>query len=183
MARRPAEWSAQAITWARLHPRASSGIGGVFLVLLLVVAVLVPAQGPGNASTAATRTDLPPATTSPAGGGSPTTAPAPPSVPEVVSVQEAAPTPAAPPVTRRPQPTAPALPVAASTPASRQKTTQKATKPAPSATRSPAKATRSPAVFYGSCLTARLAGAAPLYEGQPGYSRWLDWDGDGVACD
>ncbi|WP_207550282.1 MULTISPECIES: excalibur calcium-binding domain-containing protein [Parafrankia] len=182
MARRPAEWSAQAVRWARLHPRAGGGIGGAFLVLLLVVAALVPAQGPGNASTAATGTDLPP-TTSPAGALAPTTAPALLPVPEVVSVQEAAPTPTAPPVIRRPQTTAPAMPVAASTPASRQKTTQKATHPAPSATRSPAKATPSPAVFYSSCLTARLAGAAPLYEGQPGYSRWLDWDGDGVACD
>ncbi|WP_054570909.1 excalibur calcium-binding domain-containing protein [Frankia sp. R43] len=183
MARRTAEWSAQAVRWARLHPRASTGIGGAFLVLLLVVAALVPAQGPGSASSAAARTDLPPATASPAGSLAPTTAPALLPAPAVVSVQEAAPTPTAPPVIRRPQTTAPVMPVAASTPASRQKPTQKATQPAPSVTRSPAKATRSPAVFYSSCLTARLAGAAPLYEGQPGYSRWLDWDGDGVACD
>ncbi|WP_431816659.1 excalibur calcium-binding domain-containing protein [Gordonia jacobaea] len=36
---------------------------------------------------------------------------------------------------------------------------------------------------YGSCSAARAAGAAPLYEGQPGYSSSLDRDGDGVACE
>ena len=36
---------------------------------------------------------------------------------------------------------------------------------------------------YGSCDEARAAGAAPLYAGQPGYSRKLDRDGDGVACE
>ena len=36
---------------------------------------------------------------------------------------------------------------------------------------------------YGSCAEARAAGAAPLYAGQPGYSRKLDRDGDGVACE
>ncbi|WP_231494337.1 excalibur calcium-binding domain-containing protein [Arthrobacter sp. 9MFCol3.1] len=29
----------------------------------------------------------------------------------------------------------------------------------------------------------RQAGAAPIYAGQPGYSRKLDRDGDGVACE
>ncbi len=36
---------------------------------------------------------------------------------------------------------------------------------------------------YGSCAQARAAGAAPLYAGSPGYSRQLDRDGDGVACE
>ncbi|TFV55503.1 excalibur calcium-binding domain-containing protein [Mycobacterium sp. PS03-16] len=36
---------------------------------------------------------------------------------------------------------------------------------------------------YSSCADARAAGAAPLYAGQPGYSRKLDRDGDGVACE
>ncbi|MDI2124920.1 excalibur calcium-binding domain-containing protein [Yinghuangia seranimata] len=38
-------------------------------------------------------------------------------------------------------------------------------------------------VFYRTCAEAKAAGAAPLYEGQPGYSRHLDRDGDGIACD
>lgn len=37
--------------------------------------------------------------------------------------------------------------------------------------------------YYGSCAQARAAGAAPLYAGSPGYSRQLDRDGDGVACE
>ncbi|MED5816125.1 excalibur calcium-binding domain-containing protein [Mycolicibacterium sp. 050232] len=37
--------------------------------------------------------------------------------------------------------------------------------------------------IYSSCASARAAGAAPLYAGQPGYNRRLDLDGDGVACE
>ncbi|MEU4836865.1 excalibur calcium-binding domain-containing protein [Nocardia testacea] len=40
-----------------------------------------------------------------------------------------------------------------------------------------------PSVTFGSCAEACAAGAAPLYSGQPGYSRKLDRDGDGVACE
>ncbi|MDD9379514.1 excalibur calcium-binding domain-containing protein [Streptomyces sp. ZAF1911] len=36
---------------------------------------------------------------------------------------------------------------------------------------------------YRNCAEARAAGAAPIRRGQPGYSRHLDRDGDGVACD
>ncbi|BCI80096.1 excalibur calcium-binding domain-containing protein [Mycobacterium sp. SMC-18] len=38
-------------------------------------------------------------------------------------------------------------------------------------------------VSFGSCAEAISAGAAPLYVGEPGYSRKLDRDGDGVACE
>lgn len=38
-------------------------------------------------------------------------------------------------------------------------------------------------VYYPNCAAARAAGAAPLYQGQPGYSTKLDRDGDGVACE
>lgn len=38
-------------------------------------------------------------------------------------------------------------------------------------------------VFYKNCDAVRAAGAAPLFRGQPGYSRDLDGDGDGVACE
>lgn len=52
----------------------------------------------------------------------------------------------------------------------------------------PAAAGQAPAqegtgVVYGSCAEARAAGAAPLRAGSPGYSRKLDRDGDGVACE
>ena len=37
--------------------------------------------------------------------------------------------------------------------------------------------------YYANCAAVRAAGAAPLRVGQPGYSRTLDRDGDGVACE
>ncbi|WP_394539546.1 excalibur calcium-binding domain-containing protein [Lysobacter enzymogenes] len=36
---------------------------------------------------------------------------------------------------------------------------------------------------YGNCAAVRAAGAAPLLRGEPGYSRRLDRDGDGRACE
>ena len=38
-------------------------------------------------------------------------------------------------------------------------------------------------VYYQNCSAVRAAGKAPLYQGLPGYSRKLDRDGDGVACE
>lgn len=37
--------------------------------------------------------------------------------------------------------------------------------------------------YYRNCSEARAAGAAPVREGDPGYSRKLDRDGDGVGCE
>ncbi|WP_344230849.1 excalibur calcium-binding domain-containing protein [Citricoccus alkalitolerans] len=48
---------------------------------------------------------------------------------------------------------------------------------APEPTRAPASA------FYANCDAARAAGAAPVYRGDPGYSKKLDRDGDGVGCE
>ena len=42
---------------------------------------------------------------------------------------------------------------------------------------------RAPTQPYASCAQARAAGAAPLYEGDPGYNPRLDRDKDGVACE
>lgn len=36
---------------------------------------------------------------------------------------------------------------------------------------------------YPNCAAARAAGAAPVRAGDPGYSRKLDRDGDGVGCE
>ncbi|MFC6332163.1 excalibur calcium-binding domain-containing protein [Paenibacillus septentrionalis] len=36
---------------------------------------------------------------------------------------------------------------------------------------------------YKNCTEAREAGVTPLYEGEPGYSKKLDRDGDGIACE
>jgi hypothetical protein len=39
------------------------------------------------------------------------------------------------------------------------------------------------AAHYANCSAARAAGAAPVRVGDPGYSRKLDRDGDGVGCE
>lgn len=50
--------------------------------------------------------------------------------------------------------------------------------------RSPvARARSSASAYYRSCAVARAAGAAPIRRGQAGYSRHLDRDGDGIACE
>ena len=36
--------------------------------------------------------------------------------------------------------------------------------------------------YYPDCASVHAAGKAPLLRGEPGYSRGLDADGDGVAC-
>lgn len=63
-------------------------------------------------------------------------------------------------------------------------------RPAKPAAKPPAKAKRkkqktAPAgeVLYASCADVRAAGAAPIRRGDPGYSRRLDRDGDGVGCE
>ncbi len=38
-------------------------------------------------------------------------------------------------------------------------------------------------VYFENCFEARIAGATPLYKGDPGYRLGLDPDRDGVACD
>lgn len=38
-------------------------------------------------------------------------------------------------------------------------------------------------VSYANCTEVREAGAAPIRQGEPGYSSDLDRDGDGIACD
>lgn len=39
------------------------------------------------------------------------------------------------------------------------------------------------AAYYANCSAVRAAGAAPIRAGQPGYSRSLDRDGDGIGCE
>lgn len=38
-------------------------------------------------------------------------------------------------------------------------------------------------VYYENCTAVRAAGAAPIRIGEPGYSRKLDRDGDGIGCE
>lgn len=37
--------------------------------------------------------------------------------------------------------------------------------------------------YFANCSAARAAGAAPVYQGEAGYARRLDRDGDGVGCE
>lgn len=53
--------------------------------------------------------------------------------------------------------------------------------PAPGPTGRPEET--APAAFYENCSDVRAAGAAPIRAGDPGYSRDLDRDGDGVGCE
>jgi len=58
--------------------------------------------------------------------------------------------------------------------------------PKPKATPKPTKkAAKQPAadVYYQNCTAVWDAGAGPIYAGDPGYSRKLDRDGDGVGCE
>jgi hypothetical protein len=69
-------------------------------------------------------------------------------------------------------------PTTAALPKSRTKTTTPPPAPKPATT---PKAPTS--VYYANCTAVRAAGAAPILRGQPGYSRKLDRDGDGIACE
>lgn len=47
----------------------------------------------------------------------------------------------------------------------------------------PAQPAQKPQAYYRNCAEAKAAGAAPLYQGDPGYRSALDRDHDGVACE
>ncbi|MGW6540643.1 excalibur calcium-binding domain-containing protein [Streptomyces sp. NPDC055051] len=85
-----------------------------------------------------------------------------------------------PPTTKAPEPTT----QAPTTQAPKPKPTQ-ATRPPETAEPEPEPTTEAPAqnVYYANCAAVRAAGAAPIHAGDPGYSRKLDRDGDGVACE
>ncbi|QRQ80362.1 excalibur calcium-binding domain-containing protein [Glutamicibacter protophormiae] len=65
--------------------------------------------------------------------------------------------------------------------AQKQAAKEKAERAAPEAYTRPAKASSS--TSYANCTAVKNAGAAPIYQGDPGYSRKLDRDGDGVGCE
>ncbi|WP_421742571.1 thermonuclease family protein [Cellulomonas sp.] len=58
-----------------------------------------------------------------------------------------------------------------------------ATTKAPSTTTGKAPASSGGTVYYKNCDAVRAAGAAPIRAGDPGYSKELDRDGDGIACE
>ena len=55
--------------------------------------------------------------------------------------------------------------------------------PAASPSRALSAVSKSSRREFANCSQARAAGAAPVREGDPGYGRHLDRDGDGVSCE
>nr|MEC6700379.1 excalibur calcium-binding domain-containing protein [Sphingobium sp. SJ10-10] len=37
--------------------------------------------------------------------------------------------------------------------------------------------------YWAGCDSARAAGTAPIYSGEPGYREEMDGDSDGIACE
>ncbi|WP_346959337.1 DUF1524 domain-containing protein [uncultured Arthrobacter sp.] len=77
---------------------------------------------------------------------------------------------------------------AAVVPASQQPAAPAPAPAAPPAPKAPATLPARPApapaaVHYANCTAVRAAGAAPIRQGQPGFSSKFDGDGDGVGCE
>jgi outer membrane biosynthesis protein TonB len=97
-----------------------------------------------------------------------TTSPAPPSATPATTPPSATPTSHPAPKAAPPRkPTKPVKPTPRNKPKPKPK---KSTKPKQS-------------VYYENCDAVRAAGADPIHTGDPGYSRKLDRDGDGVGCE
>lgn len=100
-----------------------------------------------------------------------------PADPVSAPIESAAPVPFVPapaPVVPAPKPAAPKPAAPAPKPAA---PAPKPAAPAPKPAAPPANIT------YKNCDDVRAHGAAPIYKGEPGYSRKLDRDGDGVGCE
>jgi hypothetical protein len=123
-------------------------------------------------------------------GHSDTTTTAPLYRPTVPTTAPAASVPPATPVTRPPvqrteRPVRLDIPTPTPTPTTTQPPTPTGatTMPTPTTAASTPIPTPTPtAVVYKNCDEVRAAGKAPLHRGDPGYSKALDHNGDGVAC-
>ncbi|GAA1596929.1 hypothetical protein GCM10009789_58660 [Kribbella sancticallisti] len=145
--------------------------GAAAIVIALIGLVLVNPFGGGDTdqvsgptvqeTAAAPSTTVPPGTAEPSEVETPSATPSPTPTSTGSVVREPLPTPT--PSTPRPS-----TPTRSPSPSPQQKTT-----PADS----------SGVVSYLSCAEVRAAGKAPLREGDLGYTRELDRNGDGVACD
>ncbi len=81
-----------------------------------------------------------------------------------------------------PAPTS-AQPPRSSSPTTRTTPVPPAPKPTSRAPRPTSQTPQPAGTSYKNCAAVRAAGAAPIYAGQPGYSRKLDRDGDGIGCE
>lgn len=75
------------------------------------------------------------------------------------------------------------VPLAAPAPKKAVAATPQTAAPKPRVTSTATSKATSSYAYYPNCSAVRAAGADPLYAGSPGYSRKLDRDGDGVACE
>ncbi|MEU7073495.1 excalibur calcium-binding domain-containing protein [Streptomyces narbonensis] len=175
-----------ALAWLSRWTSRTKIVATVLSALWFIVALAVddPEQN-GTDDPKPTTTATAPATPAP-------TEPSPTPTTEAPSPTTEAPTAAPTPTTEAPTPSP--------TPTTAEPTPEPTTAPprtsAPTRTPAPAPTTREPEpeptqttedapapVSYSNCSEVRAAGAAPIYAGQPGYSRRLDRDGDGVACE
>jgi hypothetical protein len=154
----------------RNHMKGLAILGGLFVLCLGCGAVVDAFDGddasPATQQQPARAVDLP--TTSATSATSATTSPA---------VQPTA-------TTTRPTTTArPTTPRAIRTTPTQRATTRRTTTRRTTTPR-PRRTTTAPReVYYANCSAVRAAGADPIRRGDPGYSRKLDRDGDGVACE
>jgi hypothetical protein len=167
-----------ALSWryrsAPLWVRVSLDVGAAVLVLVLLVGGALALRGQGGPD----RADG--AATSGPGDGAGGTVPPLSTVPVATST-----------TTTTPPTTPPTTTARATTPTTVAPTTTAATTPpttsrrGPPTTTTPTSTSTTPPqeVHYRNCLEALRAGALPLFEGDPGYSRRLDDDGDGQACE
>jgi Excalibur calcium-binding domain len=154
---------------ARLGTQVTMDVLAACLVMAVVFAgavLLDRDSGPSVTSTAGPATTVAHAAATTTTTAAPTTAAPTTSAPATTTVPPAPPTTRVPPTTT----TAPAPPPATDAPAG----------PPPPP---PTEREEEPGRPYRDCMEAWLARALPLYAGEPGYSRALDGDGDGEACE
>ena len=156
----------------RLGILVGAGIVGI-AVIASVNTSTTPAPVPttGPALTVAVTTIAPATTSATAEATSVTSATStPPTTPSPTTAPSDTSTIAAPPSTSPPEPSTVEADVITSAPVAPQ--------PLVSTPKTTAAST-----YYANCSEARAAGAAPLHQGEPGYSPRLDRDGDGIACE
>jgi hypothetical protein len=148
----------------RIHKQGYAILGGLFALCLGCGGIMnafsdddaAPVAGQTETQQPARVADLPTATT---------------------SATQAPSSPAARPTATTTRPTTPRA--TRTTTATRRPTVRRTT-----TTPRPRRTTEEPReVYYANCSAVRAAGADPIRRGDPGYSRKLDRDGDGVACE
>jgi hypothetical protein len=166
---------------APMSARVAIDVSAAVLVLALLLGAAVALRSPGGPDQAESAPSD--ATTSTVGGAAGGVGGPLPTGSEAVAPTSTSTTPA----TTRPATSAPAttrttVAPTVTTPATSPPTTARRP-PGPPAPTTTTTGPPDPEPHYRTCLDAWRAGALPLFEGEPGYSRRLDDDGDGQACE